>query len=518
MLIMCRRIYQPHFFAWTAPLLARFRAVYGTFIAYLVLVAAVFLSPVNLHGEPWIDTRDAWLRADIERLARAGIVRVPINTWPLMWSGILEDMQQAESAPKAPPVATSFARVMAAGKRARNNFDSATSAKLGVADEPTISRHFGHDRREQTQLSLRHQGMSQHLAYNLEVTKVSDPQDGEKTRYDNSYIGFIWGNWALMLGDIERWWGPAWTSSLILSNNARPTTSVMLQRNYSDPFSLPVLRALGPWTASAFISELDDQRHIYNAKLFGFSLGFKPRPELEINLRRTAQWGGEGRPESFDNFIKLLTGGADNCSYADCKAEEPGNQLGAIDISWHLPIIETTIFGQTLGEDEAGYMPSRSSRQWGLKRHFDALGVSGDLFLEFDNTTTVTYSSHYNILYNHGIYQTGYRYRGRSLGAPWDNDSKITSVGVTGYLANGDGLELRYSSGEINIDSMGAVPSRHSLAVNGGELAALSANWQRRYSWGQLEFGGRYASKLPADVASEFDKFSLNASLRVYFN
>tara|TARA_B110000259_G_scaffold177804_1_gene215374 strand:- start:355 stop:633 length:279 start_codon:yes stop_codon:yes gene_type:complete len=37
-------------------------------------------------AEPWLDTRNAPLRADIEQLSRAGIIRVPINTWPLMWS------------------------------------------------------------------------------------------------------------------------------------------------------------------------------------------------------------------------------------------------------------------------------------------------------------------------------------------------------------------------------------------------------------------------------------------------
>ena len=510
--------YLKRFFACTVSFPLHLAGSYCNPILARILVAALFLSSVNLYAEPWIDTRNAWLRADIERLARAGIINVPINTWPLMWSGVIEDMQRAASAPRAPSIEGSFVRVMAAGKRATDSFESIKSLRLTVADEPSLSRHYGHDAREQTQLSLRRQGMSQHLAYNLEVTKVSDPQDGEKSRYDNSYIGFIWGNWALMLGDIERWWGPAWTSSLILSNNARPTTSMMLQRNYSDPFTFPVLSNLGPWTASAFVSELDDQRHINNAKLFGLTLGFKPRPNVEINLRRTAQWGGDGRPQSFDNFIKLLTGGADNCGDISCKADEPGNQLGAIDMSWYLPIIDTTIFGQTVGEDEAGYLPSRSSRQWGLKRNFDALGITGDLFVEFDNTTTVTYSSRYNILYNHSIYQTGYRYRGRSLGATWDNDSKVTSVGFTGYLANGDGLELRYSSGEINIDSIGSRQSRHSMAPSGGKINALSANWQRTYSWGQLEFGGRYANKLPADVASEFDKFSLNASLRVYFN
>ena len=120
------------------------------------------------------------------------------------------------------------------------------------------------------------------------------------------------GNWVLGVGAIERWWGPGWNSSLILSNNARPTTSLFFQRSYADPFSLPILKYLGPWSASGFISELDDERHISNAKLLGLTVGFKPTQNVEINLRHTAQWGGDGRPQSLDNFIKLLSGSSDN--------------------------------------------------------------------------------------------------------------------------------------------------------------------------------------------------------------
>ena len=73
-------------------------------------------------------------------------------------------------------------------------------------------------------------------------------------------------------------------------------------------------------------------------------------------MRRTAQWGGDGRPQSLDNFIKLLSGGSDNCDTLICRDDEPGNQLGAIDISWNLPVIDTSLYFQTVGEDESGIL------------------------------------------------------------------------------------------------------------------------------------------------------------------
>ncbi len=39
---------------------------------------------------------------------------------------------------------------------------------------------------------------------------------------DGSYLGVNVGNFMLSAGYIERWWGPGWDGSLILSTNARP--------------------------------------------------------------------------------------------------------------------------------------------------------------------------------------------------------------------------------------------------------------------------------------------------------
>ena len=68
-------------------------------------------------SEPWLDTRDAGLRADIERLSAAGAVTVPINTWPLMWSGILNDLH-AFDVQQYPDLQASYGRVMVEANKA----------------------------------------------------------------------------------------------------------------------------------------------------------------------------------------------------------------------------------------------------------------------------------------------------------------------------------------------------------------------------------------------------------------
>jgi hypothetical protein len=480
------------------------------FLAFLLLVGSTFFC--SAVASPWVDTEDLWLRADIERLSRAGLIDLPINSYPLMWSGIMEQLNGVEPRKIQSNLVDAYFRISKAGHRALD-YGSTQTVQLAAMSERIPIRHYGDQLPNQDGLQFTWQATGANFAYKLRFNKSAN----HELAYDNSYLATTLGNWALILGAVDKWWGPGWNSSVILSNNARPTPGLMLQRNYSDPYSLPVLRRLGPWTASAFISELDDDRHIKDAKLLGFTFGFKPTPELEINLRRTMQWGGEGRPESIDNLVKLLLGNADNCDTQACRLEEPGNQLAAIDISWYLPLIGSSLYVQTVGEDEAGYMPSRSSRQYGITRDIAGLGFNGSIFLEFDNTTTVTYSSHYNILYNHSIYRTGYRYQGRAIGATWDNDSKLVSIGMMGWLANGDAVKLGATKGRINIDSINGSASKHSITTRGGDFSELSAKWRRPFSWGYMELGGYYAFSFPDDYRHQSDRLNFSARIKVNF-
>lgn len=484
-------------------------------------ILAIVLSAWSplIIAEPWIDTRDQWLRSDIERLAQAQIIRAPINTWPLMWPSLLEDLSDTPLAQIPKRLTDSHARVLAAGTAALRLRRSHVSARAAGANSAQTFRHYGASNGDRSQLVLRNHLMSVHFASNLEIGLLTDPWDDDRVRFDHSYIGLAWGNWVTLFGAIDRWWGPAWSSNLIISNNARPTPGFTLKRNYSDPSELPILKHLGPWTSSFFISQLDDRRHIEDAKLVGMTLGWRPVPSFEVNFRRTAQWGGNGRPQSASNFFKLLSGTSDNCTAAECKDDEPGNQLGGVDLRWNLPWLTSSIYAQAIGEDEAGGLPSRRAHQLGMQFTLDATIYSGIAFVEFDDTRIGSYEQHYNILYNHNIYKTGYRYRGRAIGSTWDNDSQIVSIGTIGRFNNGDSLELRYSHGKINRDSHDwQASSQHSISPNGGSLRTLSARWRRTLAWGELEFSARYTDDPVDQYGRQAEKLRVVASATYGFD
>lgn|GEM_PF-4498117 len=77
--------------------------------------------------------------------------------------------------------------------------------------------------------------------------------------------------------------------------------------------------------------------------------------------------------------------------------------------------------------------------------------------------------------------------------------------------------EVRYSGGEINIDSIDGSPSKHSITTDGGDLSRFAVKWQRRFSWGYGELGGEYIASLLGQYSRQLDKFNPRASLVINF-
>ena len=113
---------------------------------------------------------------------------------------------------------------------------------MSATETPVLLRDFAATPREEGEASAGIQWLGDRVAGALKVTVVSSPEDGKRYRLDGSYVGFTVGNFMVSYGAMDRWWGPGWDGSLILSNNARPMPSLTIERNYSDASRWPVLR------------------------------------------------------------------------------------------------------------------------------------------------------------------------------------------------------------------------------------------------------------------------------------
>jgi hypothetical protein len=240
------------------------------------------------------------------------------------------------------------------------------------------------------------------------------------------------GNGDLYASVERRHWGPAWTSSLILDGAARPVPAVGWRKTQPTPFRSVLLSWLGPWSADVFAGELSQRRGPRHARLLGARFQAMPWPGLELGASRTMQWGGSGRDESLRSLWRALAG-RDNVD-GGSRAGEPGNQLAGFDARWTLPIGDErtfSIYGQAVGEDEAGLLPSHYLGSLGVDTAFRAGLGRWRVFVEAaDSSMSGAFGTPILGAYRHHTYTDGYTQRGEPLGHPAGGDVRLATVGA----------------------------------------------------------------------------------------
>lgn len=461
------------------------------FIKSLTLGVALFLQAPAFAG-PWVEVGDSWLRSDIELLAQKGHLNVPLTTWPVMWSNIKRGMERAMEPKTFAKLSKLEQDALVRLKRAfRKQTGDYSEFEVSVSSDAELFRDFQSVSREESSIRYGKHTMGDQWALNIELEYVHDPfvmegQSEKKYRYDGSYFATIYENFSVGYGLLDHWWGPGWDSSLILSNNARPSPGVILQRNYSDAFETPWLSWLGEWTYTGFATVLNDTRVVTDAKLLGFTLAFMPVEGLEIGLRRTAQYGGEGRPESLSTLFDLIIG-SDNCGsngIGECTGDrdnEPGNQLAAIDVNWHMPFEHPyVLYAQVMGEDEAGLLPAKKAHLFGLSSVFEFEETQNRVYVEYSDTTTNFSTGQLNVIYNHSLYQSGYRYYGRSLASTYDNDSEVLTLGLISRVDEQQRFQAKLRNAKLNVDDTSL---QRTTFLNKTDVTLLSVHYEYSFQY-----------------------------------
>lgn len=443
---------------------------------------------------PWIDPGDTVLRHDIRVLADAGIIQRPTLAWPLGWGGISEDLDARGRTHNL-----NMAEYAAMGRVAQRRSEETETdvvrieAEAGLADGPSTLRGFEALPRGEQEASAAAEWIGERFAGRIEAAVANDdPIDEREYRLDGSYAAVAIGNWMLSAGVLDRWWGPGWDSSLVLSSSARPIPALSLQRNFSERFENRWLRWIGPWTMTLIWGQLEDARAVPNARFFGWQIGFRPMQGLEISLERTAQWCGSGRPCGFDTFTDLVLGRDNQGDEGVLRSEEPGNQLAGFSARWASPVgtAPYALYAQLTGEDEAGDLPSKflglfGAEVWG--RWGDKLDYRA--YLEVADTTCSFFDrpGEFDCAYNNGLYPTGYRYRGRSIGHTADQDARIATLGLIAIPDSGNDWQGVARYAELN---RGGTPAAgNAITRTPKTLISIDVSHRRQLQIGRLELG-----------------------------
>lgn len=443
---------------------------------------------------PYIPAGDLLLRHDIQLLADAGIIKGPTTTWPLAWGPILENIRDVEALNLNPAVSDALLRVRyRAGWETRSK-QLTYVARTGVADNATRIRPFQNTPRGKVEVGAGIGWIDDWFSVELNVQGVDSAQDDDELRADESLIGVVIGNWSVAASTQQRWWGPGWDGSLILSNNARPIPSLTIDRIFMDAFESRWLSWIGPWDFSVMFGLLERERAVPNAQFFGMRFNFRPITSLEIGLSRSAQWCGDGRPCDAGTFADLFLGRDNVGDTGIGNNNEPGNQMAGVDFRWSPSFFSLPVsaYGQFIGEDEAGGFPSRYLVQVGVEGSgYLREKWSYRWFAELAGTSCdFIHDDIFNCGYRQSIYQSGYTFRSRIIGHGADNDARLVSAGWIMVDEQDSQWRVLMRFGDLNRG--GATDTMHALTATPQELASIDISHSRVFPFGVIDFGAGF--------------------------
>lgn len=491
-----------------------------------IALGCLLLTPV-VQAAPWLGTGDIFLRDDIQQLADAGIVTVPVTTYPLMWAGIGQDIEMIELHDVPERLQTPYLRVRHYYQKARNN-DGGKHYKARLATDSRRFQGFGGDIDGTGKAESGVEMITDRFALKLNTQYSSADDDSayqhqQKLTADGSYAAMVVENWVLRAGAVDQWWGPGWDNSLILSDNARPLPALSISRNDSHAFETPWLNWIGPWAFTMQMAQLESSRTVPRAKLWGSRLTLRPVSQLEVGVSWTIMWGGEGQPDSLSDFFNAVTGdtrcvhGGTDCDPADLT--KLGNQMAGYDFRWADEVLgwPLAVYGQTIGEDVINTIkPTDKAYLFGAETRVQYEQQSILLFAEYTDTQVDCDNAgirEKNCYYEHLVYQSGHRYKGRALGASIDNDSVSWTLGAISQQANNHSWQAKLRWIEINSDNtdryQGVPELGHTLTDLAEDVVQVDVSYRFPWKKGMLTLGG----DISRSTMVETDKTSNDVNL-----
>lgn len=434
------------------------------FSALMGLSAFSFAQGIVLNNED--------LRTDLNWLNQQGVIQISTSTWPLSGDEIQRALSHAKVQNNTQQrVINSVLNVLKADQQ---------PVKVGLfaeTDQKKLPQAFGDQQKAQYVASLELNAGGENWDGKLHINGEKDQQidNGHKLNVEGSYLaGKLWNQW-FIAGQIPTWWGPGHDGSLIRGNASRPVYGFTMQRAEQNAFETKWLSWIGPWQYQVFAGQLDDYKAVPDAKLIGMRLTAQPLPYLELGASRTFQIGGKGQPDSFKAYWNAFIGKDNECNDKGCVNDQnASNQLAGFDAKLNLqPLLNVpvSLYGQYVGEDESGFLPSRKLYLAGLDYSSSFKNMPYQLYAEWADTRTNGDVLGYS--YNHHQYTDGYYQHGFPLGHAIGGDGQMYSVG-----------------GDIRVDIMNRLSGRamvtkvnqSNLKINQAfpekdEIKALDLTW-----------------------------------------
>ena len=297
-----------------------------------------------------------------------------------------------------------------------------------------------------------------------------------------STIALAFHNIQVSFGQQSLWLGPSESGPFLFSNNAEPIT--MLRIDFPSPYKMPLLSSiLGPMRSQFFIGRLSGQRWEASPKLFGpnltsqpfvhgTSVSFHPTPNLEFGLAFTAQFGGQGNPFTWGNFLRTFY------SHRADPTRDPAKRLAEFHFSYRVPHLRNwlLVYVDSMVIDE--YSPIGSNRPAinpGI--YLPRLPKLHKMDLRLEGiTTALNWPSHFGpgAFYSDSRYRSGYTNNGNILGSWIGRQGRGQQAWLTYHLSPRTFVQAGYRHNSVDKEFLnGGNQQDFSIRAD----IALNKNW-----------------------------------------
>ncbi len=287
---------------------------------------------------------------------------------------------------------------------------------------------------------------------------------------DGSYFQFTKGIATYGVGAIDRHWSFSNNTSLILSNNARPSESIYLK--LENRFGFDWLPSKANWSFEVFDGFTEGSLNGNKSMLLGMRAVLSPVEGLQFELVKTSQWGGKGHSEGISALGATL--------FFDTNANSNSNinKMAGFGISYKIPTIKIPlrIYGQAIGEDEAGNLPSCFAYLAGLEWINTKIKYPTIVGVEIIDTrinTTTAGNCGPNTKYNNDTYD--YTNYGKTMGAAIDTEG--TSLGLYIRSQISEKINIEFATKSVVINDNNWSGHRLSTKRQSGFINSLGASW-----------------------------------------
>jgi len=419
------------------------------------------------------------LKSELDWLQAQGVIQISTTTWPLTTNEINRALEGANiRTPEQQQIVQSVRYTLS--KQPKSLVNTTVSA-YGQTDRKQLPQTFADDKLANFEASARAGITEQDWEINIQANIKDDDIDDKDVSFDGSYVAGKYANQWLIAGQIPTWWGPGNDGSLIRGDASKPVVGLTMQRDTQAAPSSPYLNWIGPWQYQLFLGQLDDYNAIPDTKLIGTRLSASPTPWLELGASRMIMWGGDGRSESFSSFVDALTGKNDNTGDPDT---DPTNSLAGFDARMNLaPLTNSNfpvgIYGQYVGEDEAGGLPSKNMYLAGIDYASSINTINQDampyqLYAEWADTRTG--GDVRGISYNHYIYKDGYYQYGYPLGHALGGDAESYTIGGKLWMDNQNFINAKVQHAKVNQSNR----ATNSAFPESDKLTVLDVAWEHQ--------------------------------------